>query len=549
MGRQGGIARFTGSVLDINCYFDTGIEVVRRKPAISKKRWKKSPSYHKSRESAKVFGASSVIAAARWRGLPAPMKRLADGSAYGRLVGAVRELTERDGQIWDAGMLQGMDLSLDSVGPHFVAPAAQRGQGLGTRGERSLSQSLGSSPELVFDGKLNPECEAAYRLVGIDQLMAELDEALGDSAGKMPLKCQIAHPFWTDGLVHTEAKGEAESKRFFEKIKGPGARGQGPEDRVSVRPERTSVVNQAPVRRVRVWVHATEVVETKWNPWQMRYMLADGERRFSNGFVTSWEQNLPNAQNSQNWKSEYLLAGRDWRTEWMGDGIYVVYTAIEVQEKRGRHWVRLPWCCKFGIQDVVVVAGGVELRGQGSEMEFERLGARDRGLGARDQGLGASLIAGDRPWFGKVGYLDENGEIVIVEGWPEVGREIKVWNLERLLPPGKLLGVSEYGHQGFGLSETEKRDGYVAFATDHDTFSVDLVGENGVLVESKGQFVPVLYRERSRFHHCGSLQGFVSAGDYLDFGIARILFSKAFAMAEAIACANSGQWPPFRAGP
>jgi hypothetical protein len=30
MGRQGGIARFTGSVGNINCYFDAGIEVEGR---------------------------------------------------------------------------------------------------------------------------------------------------------------------------------------------------------------------------------------------------------------------------------------------------------------------------------------------------------------------------------------------------------------------------------------------------------------------------------------------------------------------------------------
>jgi hypothetical protein len=356
-------------------------------------------------------------------------------------------------------------LSLDSVGPHFVAPAAQRGQGLGSRGQNDAANS--------------------YKLVGIDELMADLDVALGDSAGKMPLKCMIAHPFWTDGLVHTEAKGEEESKRFFEKIKGPGTRGQGPEDRVSMREASSRVVNQPPVRRVRVWVHATEVVDTRWNPWQKRYMPAVGHRKFSSGFVTSWEQNSRNwlrrtdvSQNLQNWESEYLIEGRDWRTDWMGDGTYVVFTAIEVQEKRGRHWVRLPWCCKLGIQDVVVVAGGKEISGQASELEFER-------LGARDQGLGVSPIAGDRPWFGKVGYLDAEGEIVIVEGWPLVGKEIKVWDLEKLLPPGKLVGKPMLRANATELLETVTGDEKGVVATAKNIFGVDLVGIDGVLIEVK----------------------------------------------------------------
>ena len=36
------------------------------------------------------------------------------------------------------------------------------------------------------------------------------------------------------------------------------------------------------------------------------------------------------------------------------------FTAIEVAEKRGRHWVRLPWCCKVRVQDVIVVEAGLD---------------------------------------------------------------------------------------------------------------------------------------------------------------------------------------------
>ena len=36
-----------------------------------------------------------------------------------------------------------------------------------------------------------------------------------------------------------------------------------------------------------------------------------------------------------------------------GTGVFVVIAGIEVAEKRGRHWVRLPWCCKARVVDVV----------------------------------------------------------------------------------------------------------------------------------------------------------------------------------------------------
>jgi hypothetical protein len=494
MGRQGGIARFTGSVGNINCYFDAGIEVVRRKPAISKKRWKTSPRYLKSRESAKVFGASSLIASCLWRGLPAPMKRLADGSAYGRLVGAVRELTGRDGQLWDAGMLQGMDLATDSVGPHFVSV---RDQGPGARDQQGLC------------------AEGPYQLVGIDQLMADLDAALGGAAGQKASTYVIAHPFWGDGYVHEEAMsewrgGDTTNSEKANREPRPIGWKRGKHDKVEL-PRVPGVWGakhdgsgrlcgplpipegfKTPQRRVRVWVHATEVVETYWLPFQKRFTLADGERRFSNGFVTDWETG------SGDWASEYKIPDRDWRAEWMGDGTYVVFTAIEVQEKRGRHWVRLPWCCKFGIQEVVVVAGGIELSGQASELEFERLEAAISGSLRQDRR--------NRPSFGKVGYLDAEGKIVIVEGWPKVGKEIKVWSLRDLLPPGRLVPLCDRSVQASGLEggftqaglfsavfvmcsavETAGHSGEVTAAPEVDG------GYNGmVIMEFKGHHVPWL---------------------------------------------------------
>src|SRR3989338_5460813 len=43
-----------------------------------------------------------------------------------------------------------------------------------------------------------------------------------------------------------------------------------------------------PQRRVRVWVHACEVLETEWSVSNERLVLLDGQREFSNGFATDW---------------------------------------------------------------------------------------------------------------------------------------------------------------------------------------------------------------------------------------------------------------------
>src|SRR3989338_8938490 len=107
------------------------MEIARLKPEISKEKWKNSDSFRDQRLCATVFGAAAVIAGRIWSGLPAGMRRLGDASAYGRFVGAVRSLTEADGQLWDAELLARLDLSVDSCGPHFVAPAAQQ-NGAGT---------------------------------------------------------------------------------------------------------------------------------------------------------------------------------------------------------------------------------------------------------------------------------------------------------------------------------------------------------------------------------------------------------------------------------
>jgi hypothetical protein len=41
----------------------------------------------------------------------------------------------------------------------------------------------------------------------------------------------------------------------------------------------------------------------------------------------------------------------------LAGGEYVVFTAVEVAEKRSRHWVRLPWCSSLRVGAVLVYEG------------------------------------------------------------------------------------------------------------------------------------------------------------------------------------------------
>jgi hypothetical protein len=139
-------------------------------------------------------------------------------------------------------------------------------------------------------------------------------------------------------------------------------------------------------RRVRVWVHACRVVDALWDASSGRY-VASGPG-CSVGFVTEWLV-LEDGEvaggycfvrpGDEDLSLDSLFAGRG-----MDAGEYVVFTAVEVAEKRLRHWVRLPWCNSLRVGAVRVVD--------------ERLAARDLRLVAGDAGqvtLAALSMPGD----------------------------------------------------------------------------------------------------------------------------------------------------------
>jgi hypothetical protein len=344
MGRQGGIGRFIGSCRQLVGYVDDGKAIWRRHNGMNKKKWRKSPSFEGQRVAARYFGAASAVAGDLWSKMPAEMRRLADGGGFNRLVGRCRDLMEADGQVWNLDDLCGLDLSADSSGPLAVTG--------------SLSDGV------------------PWRLSGVRELMLGIDAAVGPGAGQRSEKYIMANRHVQDGIVRREGHygPQGDCRGWRGKHKDLGRHALQPveyelvrEDRSTKRRERyrykyVPVRNPVPCnlgysgwgsaqRRVRVWVYASEVGDTAWNESTKRFELVVPSHCWGCGMVTDWfvEAGMPG------WAAEYLVEGNLQLPPYdpSGTGIFVVFTAVEVAEKRGRHWVRLPWCSRMQVHSVV----------------------------------------------------------------------------------------------------------------------------------------------------------------------------------------------------
>jgi hypothetical protein len=61
----------------------------------------------------------------------------------------------------------------------------------------------------------------------------------------------------------------------------------------------------------------------------------------------------------------------------IGTGVYVVFTAIEVAEKQGRHWVRLPFVCKMRVAESVAAEELVPDSNRDSSEQLAVVGGQD----------------------------------------------------------------------------------------------------------------------------------------------------------------------------
>ena len=312
MGRQGGIARFLGSSRQWIGYVDDGRALWRQHGPLNRKRWRKHPHMEGQRVAARYFGAASTVAGSVWSRLPAAMRRLADGGGFNRFVGRCRDLVEADGQVWQLDALSGLDLSADSSGPLKM--------------EGSVREGL--------------------RLTGVRDLMGQIDAALGPAAGQRSEKFLVAHRFVDDGTTR-------ETVDYGPMGNCIGWNGKYRVDGRSGGREAYCAARRLVERRVRVWVHAVEMVDTVWSIANGRYQLKSPGRQDDRGFVTEWITNT--GIGDSGWAASYDLDAKIMMPtpDKNGLGLFVVFTAVEVAEKRGRHWVRLPWCSRMRVHEVV----------------------------------------------------------------------------------------------------------------------------------------------------------------------------------------------------
>jgi hypothetical protein len=467
MARQCGIGTFVGTALGITGYIADGNPYIRFAPNITKRKWKTSPAYAGQRHAARVFSAASVLASGLWSGLPAGMKRLGDAGAFNRLVGTVRMLVEEGGQfrdqrsgcrVGDVDGLRGLDLNVDSMGPHFlVQSSGSKGQSLTGMDAlfREMDAALGDGvgrkagkyvmAQRFYPGTLTqPPTDAGLgSLLGwgmscVRTRMAECREVgAGDYYGVWGYKMDVkrAGGVWVrkegreavmgaarrmvgandemeylrrcrgngyDGMEERRRKGlicsaleRVEEARWRMEVccdavgvplhavgcgggivwaasdrALPGGLGRGRS--AAMHAPKRSRVNQGglPERRFRVWVQAVELPEVVWR--STSYRLENG-RDSASGYVTDWVVCRGKAEGSYHLSQRLDLAA----PEDCGTGIYVVFTGIEVAEKRGKHWVRLPWCCKMRVQDVLFVEDAVvedEVAGEGVKDEWCGIG-------------------------------------------------------------------------------------------------------------------------------------------------------------------------------
>jgi hypothetical protein len=424
MGRQKGNAVFLGTYAGITGFADEGKGFWRRRTSLDGVKWRGMDSMQPCRDASVLFGAASTTAGCLWRMLPDGMKRLADGGGYNRLVAACRALLEKGDlgarderleasgwgvEIRDVDGLRGLDLSVESMGSHGVKSEKVKVKS----GERAGSESR------------------SYALMGLDALFSQMDEALGECAGRKSGKFAVARRVspsrvldegevlagmgsmegWrgvrgvkseqlevkSEGIeardLGLEASGDAENRpcsRFHRDRQRRGVDGAAAGGRaLSVE------------RRVRIWVHAVRLVPLVWVEGMECFVPSDDVQPFTNGFVSDWIF----GDSTSGWENSYSFEGSDWQKDGMEVGDYVVFTGIEVAEKRGRHWVRLPWCCKFGVNSVEYIGTneGVAVRddtpaangGSSGREGWEEMIGRECLDGGMRIGIGMAGISGE----------------------------------------------------------------------------------------------------------------------------------------------------------
>jgi hypothetical protein len=313
MGRQHTKAILVGTCANLNGYIDDGKPLVRMVDL----RDRRSAG---ALVASDVLGRASKVAAGFWRCMPKRMRKLGGEGAYNQFVGVCQELAAEGGYYWDFSALNGLEFSASGNSSAGVSVSLEELRG----GRVDLSGALAAVRDSVLP--FLGGNEGAWRL------------------GKMPVRdghfdlgCQIQYKRWECARYEGSARD-----RDLNALHAAGVfRGAVPEfyDHFETgrfpaelddfrRPELRGVAAPRGAVRARFWLRMTPV----------------GDAGVT-GFCSDW--GLLDSVGSRDESRLYVDVSHvgPYLDRYPVDMEWVVFFGVEVAEKRGRHWVRLPFAC------------------------------------------------------------------------------------------------------------------------------------------------------------------------------------------------------------
>jgi hypothetical protein len=399
MGRQCGTTWLLGTCGGVTGYADVGFDgevhgYARMRSTLSRKDWKLKAAFAGSRRAAGQFGIASGYAGRIWSALPAGMRRIADGGAFNTLVGEIRGMVdEGDGCVFDWERLHGVNLG-------EYSQYAIRGLGLGVFEGSVQAHSSG----LGLGGLQVDGLEGVFEMLGTSRASSEkhvmasriIDGhrlCMGLPFAPLPWKSEVKSEQRKVKSGDLEAWGLGLPKsrdRQLRAVDGAAA----PFDRLRAGSGRALPLQQ---RRFRVWVHAVEVVEMVWDDVAGEWRMPAGVKGRSVGYVTPWRSiDLGHGKDGlDGLPLELGSLGKDLGLD--GECPWVVFAGVEVSEKRGRHWVRLPYCCGLWVAsvencDLREESVEEEVRWKRALRECDRGPVRARGCGNRSKILQCFVV-------------------------------------------------------------------------------------------------------------------------------------------------------------
>ncbi len=368
MGRQRTKAIFLGTCANLNGYVDDGKPFAR---LVDRRDRRQAGALAASR----LFGRVSADAAVVWRGMPVPMRRLGEESAYTEWVSACLGLAREGSFHWDwaalAGLRFGMGAELNGCDAALDSKAFSLALG---KGKLKLSGEL-FSLRRVFASYRNG-VDAQWRLGAMPRRDGHYDLGMQfaphrgpaqryegsakDKAWNAQFAKGLYHGLEPEYVDHFCASSADASPLLVDNFRSTASQG---------------VMKDKGAIRARFWLHLITP--------------SDGK---GCGVCSDWCD-----LDAVDGLELDICSLRDWQRGLGADMTVLAFLGVEVSEKRGRHWVRLPFACGLRVLGEVVLANG-------------RMRAADRGR-VRGNGFGrgkhdqrpekrANLRAGLHPALG-----------------------------------------------------------------------------------------------------------------------------------------------------